>query len=386
MKKHLFLLCISAAAALAARAVVPHRVVVPDIEGYETLKADLHLHTVFSDGSVWPTTRVEEALMDGLDVIAITDHVDTRLSKPMNKGLFSCDRDESYRIAAAAGKASGILVIHGGELSRGMPPGHWNSFFVEDNDAIAEAAERFDGDHFEAAKAGLAEARRQGAFCVWNHPHWERQAQNETKWYPEHTYFYKQGIMQGIEIYNGFCGYSPEAHRWAIDRGLAIVSGTDSHKPLFLSVDYTHGALRPMTLLFVRERSLAGVREALESRRTAVFADGTVYGGEEVLRPLFDALFEVSDIRYAEKKVTFRLVNRSSIPLVLSKAPGSERIVFPRDMILQPFEELTVAIHGLDNKKPIGIKAFDLCLRVENFRVEPERPLVWSMHFDMPER
>ena len=27
---------------------------VPDIPGYRTLKADLHLHTVFSDGNVWP--------------------------------------------------------------------------------------------------------------------------------------------------------------------------------------------------------------------------------------------------------------------------------------------------------------------------------------------
>jgi hypothetical protein len=28
---------------------------VPDVAGFVTLKADFHLHSVFSDGEVWPT-------------------------------------------------------------------------------------------------------------------------------------------------------------------------------------------------------------------------------------------------------------------------------------------------------------------------------------------
>ena len=34
------------------------------------------MHSVFSDGSVWPDIRVEEAKKDGLDVIAITEHLE----------------------------------------------------------------------------------------------------------------------------------------------------------------------------------------------------------------------------------------------------------------------------------------------------------------------
>ena len=49
---------------------------VPDVGGHRTLKCDFHLHTVISDGLVWPTTRIEEAWRDGLDAIAITDHSD----------------------------------------------------------------------------------------------------------------------------------------------------------------------------------------------------------------------------------------------------------------------------------------------------------------------
>ena len=49
---------------------------VPDLPGLKTLKADFHLHTVFSDGQVWPTVHVQEAWRDGLDVVALTDHVE----------------------------------------------------------------------------------------------------------------------------------------------------------------------------------------------------------------------------------------------------------------------------------------------------------------------
>ena len=38
---------------------------VPELPGYVTLKCDFHIHTVFSDGNVWPTNRVSEAWRDG---------------------------------------------------------------------------------------------------------------------------------------------------------------------------------------------------------------------------------------------------------------------------------------------------------------------------------
>jgi len=56
------------------RARVPIKI--PDIPGYITLKCDFHIHTVFSDGTVWPHIRAEEAWREGLDAIAITDHIE----------------------------------------------------------------------------------------------------------------------------------------------------------------------------------------------------------------------------------------------------------------------------------------------------------------------
>ncbi|HAO89312.1 MAG TPA: PHP domain-containing protein, partial [Gammaproteobacteria bacterium] len=36
---------------------------------------DLHTHSVFSDGHVWPRIRVGEAIRDGLDAMAGTEHL-----------------------------------------------------------------------------------------------------------------------------------------------------------------------------------------------------------------------------------------------------------------------------------------------------------------------
>ena len=51
-------LLLSILLALGAAAQSRDALPVPDIPGYRTLKCDFHMHTVFSDGEVWPTTRL----------------------------------------------------------------------------------------------------------------------------------------------------------------------------------------------------------------------------------------------------------------------------------------------------------------------------------------
>ena len=83
MKKVVFSLAL-AFLALCAGATVPHRSSIPDIPGYMTLKGDFHIHTNFSDASVWPVTRIDEADFDGLDFVSITDHLETKHQHMMN--------------------------------------------------------------------------------------------------------------------------------------------------------------------------------------------------------------------------------------------------------------------------------------------------------------
>ena len=61
MKKltSLFVMLLASASALA---YTTNKIVIPNVDGYLTLKGDFHIHTVFSDGKVWPETRVREAI------------------------------------------------------------------------------------------------------------------------------------------------------------------------------------------------------------------------------------------------------------------------------------------------------------------------------------
>lgn len=65
----------------------------PDAGSYKVLKGDFHMHTVFSDGVVWPVTRVEEAYNEDLDVIALSEHIEYR---PHTKDITTTDHNRSY--------------------------------------------------------------------------------------------------------------------------------------------------------------------------------------------------------------------------------------------------------------------------------------------------
>lgn len=395
MKKLLFSLAI-AAVCLQAAATVPHKAIIPDIPGYLTLKGDFHIHTTFSDAVVWPVTRVDEADYDGLDFMSITDHMDTRHQHMVKDFGAKANRNTSYEIAVKTAKKYGIMVIHGGELTRGSRifPGHFNTHFIKDGDAVADAAEERDGESWsdefkkeeEAIWGGLKEARRQGGFIVWNHPDWEQQARNETTWWPIHTELLNAGLIDGIEIVNRFSGYDPEAFHWAVEKDLAIVTGTDAHKPMFQWVDYEKGEYRPMTLVFAKERSLKSIREALEARRSVAFADGCVYGKAEWLEPLFRACLQITDVKYSEKKVTVYLKNVSSIPITLTKAPGGENLTYPRLLYINEGEELSIGINGPDSRYAIGQNEFDVNFAIANWLTDVDTPLVISYHFSMPEK
>lgn len=391
MRKFILSMFVAAAASFSVSATTPNKIVIPNIEGYKTLKGDFHIHTVFSDATVWPTTRVQEALWEGLDVIAISDHVDSRLQKQIKAGLFDaekCDRDRSFEIARkAAGKK--LLVIHGGEISRGMPPGHWNCLFVSDCNKICEEAEKFDDDEFKAAHAGLKEAKAQGGFTMWNHPNWEKQAPNKTEWWKEHTQLYNEGYMNGIEVYNKFAGYCPEAHQWALEKNITMFGNSDAHTPFFYMIDYLNGQHRPITLVFATEKTEEAVRDALDHQRTAVYAEEMVYGREDMLRPLFEACVKVKGVKFSDKQVSFTLVNKSCIPIRLRKAPGSEKFFYVRNYELRPFETITVTVKPLikDHQyQKLTDKHVEVNFIAETFQIGPDKPLPVKWVFDAPEK
>lgn len=251
---------------------------IPDIPGYQTLKCDFHTHTVFSDGTVWPTVRVEEAWRDGLDAISITDHIEYR---PHSKDV-EADHNRSFHIAEPLAKSRNILLIRGAEITRNMPPGHFNALFIK-NANLLDREEVFDA---------LREAREQGAFIIWNHPGWKAQQPDTTLWWDDHSRLLNSKMLHGIEVFN-YNEYYPEAMDWAREKNLTIFANTDTHDPIDMEYDLTV-SLRPMTLVFSKSRTVEGIKEALFSRRTVAFYNNTLVGEAGLLEPLFFASLQLT--------------------------------------------------------------------------------------------
>lgn len=116
-KKVLIGVALAVTCLMSAQAQRRHEIQVPNPDGYTTLKCDFHMHTVFSDGLVWPTVRVDEAYREGLDAISLTEHIEYR---PHKKDIVA-DHNRSYELSQKQAKKLGILLIRGSEITRSMP-------------------------------------------------------------------------------------------------------------------------------------------------------------------------------------------------------------------------------------------------------------------------
>jgi hypothetical protein len=248
----------------------------PDVEGYKTLKVDLHIHTVFSDGKVWPNIRVLEAVKDGLDAISLTEHLEYQ---PHKEDIPNPDRNRSYEIAREIAKPYDLLVIHGAEITRSMPPGHANALFISDaNELIHE-------DAMDAYK----KARSQGAFIFWNHPNWINQQKDAIPFLSDfHKELIKNDLLHGIEVVNDIT-YSEDGVRTAIENNLTLIGTSDIHGLVDYQFEIAEGGHRPITLLFATEKSEEAIKEALFGGRTVTWFDNNLTGTQENMKLLMDA-------------------------------------------------------------------------------------------------
>lgn len=287
---------------------------IPDIPGYETLKCDFHMHTVFSDGDVWPTVRVDEAWRHGLDVISITDHIENSPSKPYING----DDNASFEIAKPYADKKGILLIKGSEITRSMPPGHFNALFINNSSQLDKPGYM---EAFEAAK-------NQGAFIIWNHPGWKAQQPDTCKWWDLHTELHSKGLIHALEVFNEQ-EYYPAALDWCNEKGLAYIAASDVHGLISETYDLS-GYHRPMTLVFATERTEEALREAMFAGRTVAWFGNFLAGREAFLLEIFKRSLEVRLISENETRKTYSVVNNSDVPFTLKLANGAGVVLFAK--------------------------------------------------------
>lgn len=361
----LSVLLLAQAALLAHEPVTRARTAIniPDVAGFLTLKCDFHIHTVFSDGKVWPDVRSEEAWREGLDVIAITDHIEYQ---PHKKDMV-IDLNRSYEIAKTAGDELKVMVVHGSEITRGMPPGHMNAIFLTNSTPLNQT------NWMDAHKA----AQAQGAFVFWNHPGWESQITNGVvRWYAEHTQLLEAGMLHGIEVVNGR-DYYPEAHKWALEKNLAMFSNSDIHTALNLDYHVHDGDHRPLTLVFAKARTMESLKEALFARRTVVYSSHRLIGDEQFLRPIFEKSirFDQDTIQFlAKKKVTVQASNDSDVDYQLELVSAPEGFIAPKSMILAGRKTVLMVLES-GFRPPAGAESKGLVYKVTNLLVGPDKPL-----------
>jgi predicted metal-dependent phosphoesterase TrpH len=216
-------------------------IILPQVKGYNIYKGDFHIHTSYSDGCINPSGRVIEAWLDGLDIIAITDHYEShsgvkkflKVTAPYNEdgvptpyqstskvGSVKIDFNAIHAEAATQLEKSGypMLLIKGCEMARSSKThGHFNCLFLNDINGL------YDKD----LKVAFKRVHDQGGIVVHNHPGWRRKTTDKNEFHEE---VYSAGLIDGVEVVNGQTFY-PYMVKRCIDEKLTMFANTDIHSP-----------------------------------------------------------------------------------------------------------------------------------------------------------
>ena len=311
-----------------------NEIVIPKIKGLNVYKADFHLHTIFSDGDVTPDMRVIEAWRNGLDIIAITDHMEYRrterhmyrymkdyiredlrgLPNAVNTNVLSKDPDSfgllvdfniSHELAVKKAKDYGIHVVRGVEITR-KQLGDYNALFTTDNNKIYDPN----------LEQTIRNARAQGAFIIHNHPMRDKKSENTIT--PFTNDLYAKGLIDGVEIFNGRSKWQ-HLFSHCINGGYTPFSNSDAHDYIYWKYEAPASAggairYRNMTLVLAKKLDDKHIHDALKKGNTIAYSNNNIVGKCELLQELFKESVEFEVQHSGAKKHNVTVINRSSLP------------------------------------------------------------------------
>jgi predicted metal-dependent phosphoesterase TrpH len=225
------------------------------VAGYEVLSGDFHVHAFVGDGGIAPWMMPAQAARVGLDVVAITNH-DQTLAGRLGRW--------------AAPRSNGPLVLVGEEITG------------RDFHLIGVGIER-PVNWNQSARAAIADVHKQGGVAIAAHP-----LQGFAKGYDDSALASLDGVEAAYSAH-----LSPrraaeleDFYRriQKLNPDVATIGSTDFH------TDGPLGACR--TYLLARERSEAGVLDAIRDGRTVGYCEtnppgkGRLRGRSEIVRLL----------------------------------------------------------------------------------------------------
>ena len=279
----------------------------PNLPGFKTLICDFHTHTVFSNGSVWPDIRVQEATNGGLDAIAITENINYH-SRVNHYDDF--DKNRPYELAKSFAGKSTLLIINGSELNSSLITGQANAIFLKDANKLINSKEPIE-DYIEA--------KMQDAFTFWAQPSIIKNRSNESELLNKiKIEMIKNNLVHGIEIVNDTT-FSNKAFQIALDYDLTLLGTSDIHGIIDWEYQIESGRHRPVTLVFAREKSQSSLKKALKNGQTVIWYDKTLIGKNENLLPLISSSLKVKSAKYKidEKVINIVITNNSDANYIL---------------------------------------------------------------------
>lgn len=343
-------------------------------DGSTLLAVDLHTHSVFSDGHVWPTIRVEEADRDGLDAIASTEHLE---HQPKAADIPHPDRNRSWQIAREDAEKRGIdlMTINGAEITRDMPPGHVNAVFVSDANALLA----------DDAEAAITAANTQGAFVFWNHPNWLPQAPDGVaRMLPFHQRLVRAGKLHGVEVANGTLdAYSEHAFQIALDYNLTVLGTSDIHGLVDWTHDAGHGGHRPMTIVLAPERSELALKQALFDGRTVAWARNDLIGRKANVEQVVKACLTLEPEVFLPRSTVLQVSLKNACPLAFTlKNEGALTFHNVSDLVrVERYDSIPLQI-----RMGTEVNAVSLDVTVLNSHVRPREQLRTILSAKMPVR
>ena len=332
------------------KTVARREIILPKVEGYTLYKADFHTHTIYSDGDVTPRERVREAWYDGLDIIALTDHLEIRTYEkfmlkvlaPYNKSNepfqyahagIANKRDNTAPVLANLNAAYDeavyfaereklpIMVVRGTEIWRDPKSiGEFNALFLKDINAIC------DSDLFESFRR----VKAQGGVIMHNHPGWSRNTAEIAEGVQARAY--NEGWVDGVEIINSTSLY-PTVARRCIDNKLFMAAHTDAHRPTAQVWGGTNEFFRTMTFIMATECTEEAIKEALKAQRTIGYSGNHLVGQQRYLVAFFNAAVECRKVATNKQGTTYSFTNLCSVPFLLEHKNNTHK--------LEPFRSLT---------------------------------------------
>lgn len=342
----------------------------PDINGYKVLKCDFHIHTVYSDGNVWPSERMVEAYTEDIDAISITDHLEYR---PHKADLTNQDFNAPYNMAAEAAKRLNIINVRGAEITRETPPGHTNAIFIRDANELYNPANNSNPGAKEGYEDAVKLAHDGGAFIFYNHPYYLYNHDNITL--PDQvSKLMDKGMIKGIEIINEN-RYIPQSFQWAKEKGLTLIASSDVHSGMGLFLSEFNLSHRPTTLVLAKERSEESIKKALEEGRTIVWYNEMLIGFEENIKAMVEGCIEMT-YRFNKNALEITLVNNSPVTFNIEFLSNDELYV-SQGIVLRPNTETIMSLR-IRNDSASVLKGL---FRVNNAWVGDKEPLVIEKTF-----